>query len=149
MIQPISKRALYRLGIGICIIVFIIVAFPTFRPGGNGLSKAQIGEVQSDRVLREFGQRVLDYRQAHGGASPRQVSDLASSDEVDSERNIQHAMDTYIENPIFSFALPSNPASRVLIFEKPGLWSDGSIGVCFDDLTVKRLSPAEFAALEK
>jgi hypothetical protein len=142
-----SKRTLYRLGIGICIIVFIVVAFPVFTPGGNGLSKAQIGEAQSDRLLREFGQRILDYRQTHGGTSPRQLSDLAASDEVDSEKNIQHLMDTYIENPIFSFALPSKPASRVLVFEKSGLWSDGSIGACFDDLKVKRLTPAEFDGL--
>jgi hypothetical protein len=114
--------------------------FSCFYVGRNALSKAQIGETQSDRLLREFGQRILDYRQTHGGTSPQQLSDLASSDEVDSEKNIQHLMDTYIENPIFSFALPSKPTSRVLVFEKSDLWSDGSIGACFDDLTVKRLS---------
>jgi len=130
MIQSISKRELRRLGIGGIIIIFValfvVLCVGPITPGGNGLSKAQIGEGQSNTVLREFGQRVLDYRRAHGGASPQQVSDLVASDEIAFERSIHHTVDAYMENPIFSFALPNNPASHVLIFEKPGLWSDGS-----------------------
>jgi hypothetical protein len=151
--QPIPKGELRRLGIGGVIIIFVALfvalCVGPIRPGGNMLSKAQIGEAQGDRVLCEFGQRVLDYKRAHGGASPQQVSDLVASDEIEFEKSIHRTVDAYMENPIFSFALPNNPASHVLIFEKPGLWSDGTIGVCFDDLTVKRLSPAEFAALGK
>ena len=146
MTQPISKRELRRLGIGVCIIAFIIVAFPAFWPGGNGLSKAQIGQAQSDTQLSAIGKLILDYRKMHDGKSPEKLSEVVS---VNASPNPARLIDGYVLNPSADYLLPSSPSSSVLVSEKPGLWSDGSIAVCFDDLTVKRLTPAEFDALGK
>lgn len=144
-----SSAKKYRLlffGVLITLVILILLIVP-FSPGESELSLVKRAQKQSSKQLVQFGQMILNYKLSHGGASPLQVSDLFSNDVVEYERSIHRSPDAFVSNPIFSFSLPSNQKSHVLIFEKPGLWSDGSIGVCFDDLTVKRLSPAEFAAL--
>ena len=47
------------------------------------------------------------------------------------------------------YALALHPNSNIVAFEKLGLWSDGSVAVCFTNLSVKRMSTSDFKALLK
>jgi hypothetical protein len=39
------------------------------------------------------------------------------------------------------------PNTKILVYEKPGLWSDGTVAIGLSDQTVMRLSSKDFAAL--
>jgi hypothetical protein len=100
------------------------------------MTHAQIGQYESEHgELPNLGRLVLEYKVAHEGRLPERVSELAS-------------YDAYKKTWPNGYVLSSRPnSSGVLVFEKPGLWPDGSVAVCYSDLTVKRLTLAEFSAL--
>jgi hypothetical protein len=118
----------------LCVIFYFCFLGPT----SNTLRPTQIKQYESEHgELLKIGQLVADYKSKHQGRPPQQLRDLAS-------------YDTYNEAWLNGYDLPlSSNNSHVLAFEKPGLWQDGTIAVCFDDLTVKRLKRAKFDALSK
>jgi hypothetical protein len=127
------------------VVFFVVVVYPSFAR----MDRIRVAQDNNDQLLHFYGQRILDYRKAHGGASPPQITELLNSDEINDQKDRQHAIDTVVEDPMHSFELPKNAASHVLVYEKPGMWTDGTVGVCFDDLTVKRLTQAQFDDLAK
>ena len=129
-----------------CILYFLfcVIEFPP----RNGLTKIQIAQGQSDIQLVSIGKLVLDYRNKHQGNSPERWSEILPNDEPESEKP-SRLIDSYVLDPSANYELSSKSNSGILIFEKSGLWSDGSVAVCFDNLTVKRLTQAEFDVLNK
>jgi hypothetical protein len=141
----------YKAYITLCIAAIVILGLVIGprTPRSDEEPTVELAQKETDMELANFGQMILDYRKEHGGKSPVQVSELFAADEVDKQNTRHHVIDTYVKDPIDSFRLPTNSKSDVLIYERPGLWSDGTIAVCFSNLTVNRFTLVQFEALYK
>jgi len=47
-----------------------------------------------------------------------------------------------------AYVLVNSPSSDILVYEKPGLWQDGTVGVCPTDGTVRRFSTKDFEQIK-
>jgi len=143
-------RWLSILGVIVNLVPLLLIQ-PRARP-----SVTQIRQWNSIYNLRGFSKAILEYRNRHGGASPQHLVDLLAGECLVENFYIAKP---YSQNPNgwrtnqgllenhADYVLPIPPNPKVLIFERPGLWPDGSIAVGFSDGSVKRLSPSEFKAL--
>ena len=102
----------------------------------NLATPIQIQQYESEHgELHRIAYLVLDYKSNNEGQLPQLISDLAF-------------YDTYNKGWPNCYVLPIGPNnSGILVLEKPGLWPDGSVAVCYSDLKVKRLTRTEFSAL--
>jgi hypothetical protein len=123
------------------------------------LSKAQIEQVQSASNLQAISYFVRKYKSDHGGSAPTSLTKLvpyADGDleflyvpnKLNSERPADWTTNESRIEADSGYVLVSDTNSKFVVFEKPGLWPDGSVGVGFSDGTVRRLSYEEFTALE-
>lgn len=90
---------------------------------------------------------------------PRSLSELVPDDRTDllsafyapNEPKPQKPADWLTNKAILDeysdYALPLHPNSDIIAFEKNGLWPDGTIAVCFTNLSVERMSTSNFEAL--
>jgi hypothetical protein len=141
------------------LLVILLVAVLLLLPAGNRLSKIQMKQFQSDTQLKGIARLVLAYERQHGGKMPQSLSELVSDDRTDllgvfyapntaqSAKPAGWSVNKMILDKSSDYALPSHPNSDIVAFEKSGLWSDGTIAVCFTNLSVERLSTANFEAL--
>lgn len=146
------------------LILYVLVALIFFPPIPSRIGgiKTIALESQSLNHLRVMGQLILDYRSNHGWESPERLSEIVPDDQLDSylvmfyipnkppsEKPANRLTDKHLLDTSCDYMLPAKANSGILVSEKPGLWSDNMVGVCFDDLTVRRLKRAEFDALGK
>ena len=133
------------------LVLYMILYVPS--PGPQPI---KAGQIVSNHHLKTISLLMLKYRNEHGGNSPLNLKDLIPNDQPDclkilyvSARNFQKSSDQNSNKKFpekrFDYVLSVIPG--ILAYERPGLWPDGSISVCFDDLTVKRLNSTEFSKL--
>lgn len=128
-------------------------------PAGNTLSSKRKEMLKSKQTLEMLGGLVLQYRKTHSGNNPEKISDILPEGayydlsmfkvkdagmglESDSAENRLVAIDQNSD-----FLLPKSKTSMFLVHERPGLWEDGSVAVCYVDLSVRRLTSREFSDL--
>jgi hypothetical protein len=140
-------------------VLFLCFVCSIIQPGGNGMSKARIGQLKSASNLCNIAYFVGKYKSDHAGSAPTSLTKLVPYADGDLE-------EFYVPNKLKSempadwttnasrietdsgYVLVSDTNSKFVVFEKPGLWPDGSIGVGFSDGTVRRVSYEDFTALE-
>ncbi len=140
--------------------LFLFISFLFFgKPAGNGLTKTQIEQAQSINEIREIARLILDYKAEHGEKLPSRLSEVVPKYHFkpvlqmfyNPVNSSQKPSDRYANKDILDeegdYVLSAIPG--ILVYEKPGLWPDGSVTVCYQDLTIKRLKAAEFEALAK
>jgi len=125
-----------RLTFGCFLLLGVVLYLYYLGPKSNTLTPTQISQHESEHgELYSIGYLVVKYKSSHDGKAPTRISELASYDD-------------YNNAWPNAYTLPSRPnSSDIIAFEKPGLWSDGTVAVCYTDLTIKRLTLAEFSAL--
>jgi hypothetical protein len=141
----------------VALLIVVIVVF--LRPAGNRLSPTQIRQFQSDTQLKSIARLVLAYESKHGGNAPRNLSDLVPDDRTDllsifyapnttkSPKPVGWSTNKMILDKSSDYALSPHPNSDIVAFEKSGLWPDGTVAVCFTNLSVERMSTSNFEAL--
>jgi hypothetical protein len=144
---------------GLCLLGIPLLAVSLIVPAGNRLSKTQIEEMQSDTQLKGIATLVLAYKNQHGGAMPPSLSELAWNNDIlstfyapnkaESMKPIGWSTDASNLDKSFDYAVPPNPHSDIVAFEKGGLWPDGTVAVCFTNLNVERMSEKVFKTLLK
>jgi hypothetical protein len=151
----LQKTKLLLVSIALAIIVIVVF----FQLPGNRLSATQIKQIQSDRQLKGIARLVLAYESKHGGTMPRSLSELIPDDKTDfltifyapsiarSPKPVGWSTNKMILDKSSDYALPSHPKAGVVAFEKSGLWPDGTVAVCFTNLSVERMSTSNFEAL--
>jgi hypothetical protein len=65
----------------------------------------------------------------------------------ESARPTGWSTNTVMLDKFSDYVLSSNANSTVVVFEKPGLWRDGTVAVCFTNLSVTRMSTQAFKEL--
>lgn len=108
--------------------------FSLMIPAGNRLSETQVRQAKSVVQLRGLSKLVLNYKNSHGGVAPSSLCDLTPEDRI-------------LLRESTNYALPLTPNTNILAFEISGLWQDGSVAVCFHDLSVKRIKGKDLKAL--
>jgi len=121
------------------------------------MSVEEVRQITSDNNVKSIVWFALKYQQAQNGKMPETMNDVARYSGGDFEIFYSRLPTfptpsdslTNIDaiNANTSYCLVHKPNSKVLAYEKPGLWSDGTVAVGLSDLTVKRLSAKEFSAL--
>ena len=137
------------------IILLLVAAGGFLIPAGNHLSKIQIAQHQSDVQLREIARLVLAYENENGGNTPKIISDIVPDDRTDllclfyapnastSQKPADRLTNRALLAQYSDFCLPLNVNTNILAFEKPGLWLDGSIAICFRDLSIVRTNASQ------
>lgn len=143
--------------VSIALAIIVIVVF--FQPPGNRLSATQVRQLQSDTQLKGIAQLVLAYESKHGGNVPQSLSELVPDDRTDllsifytpnaaeSPKPAGWSTNKMILDKSSDYALPSHPKAGIVAFEKRGLWPDGTVAVCFTNLSVERMTVSNFEAL--
>ncbi|MDD5199991.1 MAG: hypothetical protein PHC88_09325 [Terrimicrobiaceae bacterium] len=136
-------------------VVCLLVIASFLVPAGHGLSRIQIKQHQSDLQLRDVSQLVLSYRRAHDGELPAKLSDLVPQDKLDylrafyapnqSQKPVNYLVDKSLLDRWADYVIQRDLTSEIVAFEKPGLWPDRTIAVCYKNLTVARLTPEKFS----
>ena len=160
MMQSLKQYRWWLILLAIIVLVWPFLLFSHSEP---------IKAMQTESLynLRGISEQILNYKSAHKGSPPPSLSELVpdslnGNGNFDLRKfNLQYRhffkkpTDQYDDNDIAKdtdivdryYVLSAIP--NTLAYEKPGMWADGSVAVCFDDLTVKRLTSAEFNALGK
>jgi len=119
----------------------------------------QIKQLQSNTQLKGISELVLAYRSKNGGNMPRSLSELVPDDQTDrlsvffapNEPQLQKPAGWLTNKTILDessdYALPLHPNSNIVAFEKLGLWPDGTVAICFTNLSVKRMNASDFKTL--
>jgi len=152
-----KRKWFYGISVGVIIGIILFVLL-SFRPPGNRFSKAKIAQIASDHNLDSICYFVQKYEGENRGNAPRSLKDLASysggylevfylpysgaSRPLDWSTNVSK-IDQY-----GGYRLAKNTSAGVLVYEKPGAWSDGTVGVGLIDGKVNRLSSEEFEKLQ-
>lgn len=124
----------------------------------NALSLIQVKQFRSDQQLGFILQSINSYRKRHQGRLPETILNLASDDPEDlsiyyapimpdSERPPGWRTNKPMLAANIGYCLSRNPGSGVLVFEKRGIWPDGSRAVGFSDGRIQRMSETEFESL--
>jgi len=126
-----------------------------FSYGPLGPQPIKAEQNESNDYLRNISELILDYKNEHKGNSPISLNELISENRFNDLRSfylfyckIQKQEPEQFDNKGIIdkfYQLAARPG--ILAMEKPGLWPDGSVAICYDNLTVKRLTRAEFEAL--
>jgi hypothetical protein len=127
-----------------------------FDPPG-GPSVVHVRQGNSIYNLEALSQAALAYKNKHAGASPQHLADLLLDEQCllenfyiakpNAQRPNGWQTDRELLENYADYVLPLTPDPKVLIFERPELWPDGSVAVGFSDGSAKRLSASEFKAL--
>jgi len=135
--------------------VLMAVLMGIILPAGNGLSKTQIAQQESETTLLGLSDFVLRYESEHNGRWPQGLADLLPYVDGDievfyirgkpeSQRPADWLTNKARLDEYADYALPHDSSSGVLAFEKPGLWPDGTIAVGYIDGKVGRISARDF-----
>lgn len=142
----------------IILVITLLAVFAVIRPGGNRLSTTQKWQYQSELQLKSIACLDLAFT-TNFHAEPRQLSQLVPSDRIDliptfyapnrpDEKRPLGWQTNRLGIDLYSdYAIPTRTHSTILVFEKPGLWFDGTVAVCLTNLKVVRIPLARFEAL--
>lgn len=129
-------------------LMLLIFGYPT----RERLSVLEVRQAVSVHRIESLSQGVLKYRRENGGASPHHLVELLSQGyavdyfyvaKPESQRVKGWQTDTGLLEDNADYVLPLS-GSKILIFERPGIWPDGSVAVGFSDGNVRRLSVSGF-----
>jgi hypothetical protein len=146
-----------RIAVGIIVFIGIGFMFTTVGPAGNRMSPTHILQFESAHRLGFLGKLVRQYESENGGNTPRSLKDLVRYLDGDDcgvfYLSNSHGPADRFTNPDLldeyaSYKLVNKADSTIVISEKPGLYSDGTVAVGFRDGTVKRLSPKKYRQLK-
>ena len=154
--MPEKWRA--RLVIALAGVYVLALLMAILFPAGNSLSKEQIEQIHSDSNLHGIAYFVLKYRKEYAGRTPASLKDLAGYTDGYFEmfyaptKSVVAAPDisTNVDDidKFAAYVLVNSPSSDILVYEKPGLWQDGTVGVCPTDGTVRRFSTKDFEQIK-
>lgn len=142
----------------IILAILLFAAFAMIRPAGDRLSKTQRLQHQSELQLKSIGLLELTFK-TNFHAEPRQLSQIVSPDCIDllptfyapntvKEQRPSGWRTNILDIDLHSdYAIPTKTGSTILVFEKPGLWDDGTVAVCLTNLRVVRMPMTEFNTL--
>jgi hypothetical protein len=140
------------------ILGIIIIIAGMIVPAGDRLSKTQKLQYQSDLQLKSIGILALSFK-TNFHADPRQLSQIVSPGRIDllptfyapnrAERQRPSDWQTNrLDIDLYSdYALPTKTDTAILVFEKPGMWKDGTVAVCMTNLIVTRMRITNFNSL--
>ena len=152
------KKHKWFIGGGALLILLFLLSAILF-PAYPKLSLLRTKQNESNVKLEGIGRLVLSYIKTHNGALPQKLSDVLPQNtyydldmfqvsEVMKRRSItEHITNISLIDQHADFMFPAKANSGILVFEKPWLWSDGSVAACYKDLTIKRLTSEDFSAL--
>ncbi len=137
------------------LLVIIAVGFLIIVPAGDTMSKKRKLQAQSECQLRSIGLLVQSFRtNVHTELS--RLSQIVPDGRIDllpifyapnrpGEQRPRDWRTDRSEIDLFSdYAVPTNANSSILVFEKPGMWDDGTVAACVTNLTVVRMRIPEF-----
>jgi len=140
------------------ILGIIVLMVGMILPPGNRLSKAEKLQYQSELQLKSIGILVLSFK-TNFHTDPKQLIQIVPPDRPDLLPTFYVPYKSEVERPsdwqtnrldidLYSdYALPTNAHTPILAFEKPGTWKDGTVAVCMSNLTIVRMSRADFDEL--
>jgi hypothetical protein len=143
------------------LIVILSIAALLIQPPGNALSKEQIRQHQSDEQLKGIANLVLMYEEVHAGSRPTRLSEIVPSNRSDiitifyapsrlqERRPIGWQTNITLLDDSSDYGIASYSNNGILAFERPPLWSDGTVAVCFTNLDVIRTNIADLKKLLK
>jgi len=154
-----KRKWFYGISVGVIIIICVVIfAPPSYRPPGNRMSDAQVAQIASNDNLQSLCYFVQKYESDNGGNAPRSLKDLAgyTADYLEvfylpyrsAARPLDWSTNVSKIDQYGGYRLAKNPSAGVLVYEKPGAWSDGTIGVGLIGGKVNRLSSEEFEKLQ-
>lgn len=141
------------------VVAALILAACLLRPAGKSLSVMQIKQHQSDTQLKGISELVLAYENEHEWVAPQHLSELVPSNRNDlldifyapnrpeSDRPVSWSTNKLMLDSYSDYVLALHANSSVVASEKSGLWPDGSVAVCFTNLTVKRMSISDYKSI--
>jgi hypothetical protein len=144
--------------LAIFLIITILAGFTMIRPASDRLSRTQKLQYQSELKLKSIGMLDLTYR-TNFHAEPTQLSQIVPSDRTDliptfyapNRAEAQRPSDWETNRLTIDlhsdYAIPTKTNTAILVFEKPGTWTDGTVAVCMTNLNVMRMSIADFKKL--
>ena len=159
---PKNKSACVGTVVIVAIVIYLIVrSFPL--PAGNKLTDIQRLQALSEHQLWVIKDAILEYKNNYGKL-PRDLYDLITDksfnyndsdflkicyapNKAQSLRPSGWKTDKELLKSNADYIIPSSLNKGVLVYEKPGLWPDGTVAVCFNNLIIKRLSSNEFTDL--
>lgn len=140
------------------LLVIIALGLLILVPAGDTMSKTRKLQIQSEHQLRSIGLLVQSFRTNYQ-AEPSRLTQIVPNDRIDllpifyapnrsGEQRLRDWRANRSEIDLYSdYAVPIKTNSSVLVFEKPGIWDDGTVAVCLINLTVVRMRIAEFERL--
>lgn len=108
-------------------------------------SRMQLGQFESANTVRGLGEMLVEYQSQHKGKAQKWTDVLSSTSEMTPALLMCRYFDqnwkpaNWMKNPadidIFSdYILAPSNSKGILVFERPYLWSDNSVAVCFTNL---------------
>jgi hypothetical protein len=110
----------------------------------------QIQQLQSDTQLKGIARLVLSYEREHK-RPPKRMSEIVPTGRTDL-LEIFYAPNRWLTNQALleefsDYGFSSYQKTGILAFEKPSLWLDSTVAVCFTNLDVKRIHITRFKEL--
>jgi hypothetical protein len=160
---PFSKTTIMNRPINWPVVTIAIVVATlalVIVPAGNRLSRTEKLQYQSDRQLKSIGILVPSFRTKFH-KQPGHLSEIVPSDRTDlqetfygpnrskAQRPIDWSRNTLSIDAYSDYAVSAKTNTGILAFEKPGIWKDGTVAVCFTNLSVVRMRGTAFEKLLK
>ena len=139
--QFCCRRKVWLITIAIVVLMWMSIK-PPQKP-----SKMRILQMRSEITLRSLAEHVLAYKQTHSGKAPRMLSDLGVHGQPEKVDMFQvyngrqnwktdgWATNKTLVDIYADYVICQNLDIGIIVFERPGLWPDGSVAVCFTNLT--------------
>jgi hypothetical protein len=145
----LNKNPMFRRIRNVFFITFVIVVviWMSIKPEKKP-SKMRVQQMRSNITLRALAEQVLTHRQTYPENVPLMLRDLNIHGKTDMFKVFNGRQDWKPEGwstnnalvDIYSdYAICLNPDIGIIVFEKPGLWPDGSVAVCFTNLIKVRV----------
>ena len=121
----------------------------------------EMRQFKSNIQLREISQLVIMYKSAHSGNAPTNLSELVPNHRTDlislfhAPNQLMAQVPTHLStnktalNQTSDYCVSLDVNTGIVAYERPELWSDGSVAVCYTNLDVKRMKISEFNAPQK
>lgn len=123
-----KASSLILLAIGCMLLIIYCLWFPA---GNKQLSIAERNSLANSSNLCEIGRLVQNYNKLHG-SMPSSMGDVVGG----------------VSNINNRYGIPQRQSSRILVYEKYSVLTNGFVGVCTDELTVKYLTKEEFSSMK-
>lgn len=126
---------------GVVVIVLFSCFFPPPKP-----SKMRISQKRSEIQLRIISELILTYKNGHDNENPKGISMMIADDALDTLQLFQAPNNLQFWKPVgwetnqtlintySDYVMCPDCRRDIVAFERPGIWSDQSVAVCFTNL---------------